>query len=70
MKCRPEEALFTCFSTTPMYTFFFKGPGDGETLHGQAGHIPGDRLKLKSRPRCEIRGELGRDFDRRDGLFR
>jgi len=53
-----------------MYTFFFKGPEDGETLHGQAGHIPGDRLKLKSLPRCEIRGELGRDFDRRDGLFR
>ena len=28
MKCRPEEALFTCFPTTPMYTFFFKDPVD------------------------------------------
>lgn len=28
MKCRPEEALFTCFPTTLMYIFFFKGPVD------------------------------------------
>ena len=26
MKCRPEEALFTCFPTTLMYIFFFQGP--------------------------------------------
>ena len=28
LKFRPEEALFTCFPTTPMYTFFFKDPVD------------------------------------------
>ena len=28
MKFRPEEALFTCFPTTLMYIFFFKGPVD------------------------------------------
>ena len=48
MKCRPEEALFTCFPTTLMYIFFFKGPVDDP--YRNLGTCPPGYRSQKSRP--------------------